>query len=78
MLCAINLGQFESEIQYFLQLMNNKTLGARNGYFEAVPALQGARSPCGLQDALPTPNPSCSLIILPFGGVSPSASLLHC
>jgi hypothetical protein len=38
-----------------------KTLGIHNCNFEAVPALQGRGSPYGLQDSLPTLNPSCSL-----------------
>jgi hypothetical protein len=37
-----------------------KTLGVRNTHFEAVPALQGARRPYGLQDSLSTLRPSCS------------------
>jgi len=37
-----------------------KTLGVRIDHFEAVPALQGARLPYGLQDSLPTLRLSCS------------------
>ena len=37
-----------------------KTLGIRNLHFEAVPTLQGARHPYGLQDTLPTLNLSHS------------------
>ena len=49
-----------------------KTLGVRNCHFEAVPALQGSRSPRSLsrtssgslQDSLPTLSPSCSIPLL--------------
>jgi len=37
-----------------------KTLSVRNSDVEAVPALQGARHPCGLQDTLSTLRLSCS------------------
>ena len=39
----------------------SKPSAANNYHFEAVPALQGARLPYGLQDSLPTLNMFCSL-----------------
>lgn len=45
-----------------LPLVHVKTLGIHNCYFEAVPHHFRVRDhPYGLQDSLPTLNPSCSL-----------------
>ena len=49
-----------------------KPSASATSYFEAVPALQGARHPCGLQDSLSTLRPPCSP---PFGDSATDARL---